>query len=113
MSDDSTPSTNIPKRDWKTIVEGSKGAMFFAPTALEGKLKEWQEKRSAFSKEANRLAKIEAEIGVMFTQIIHDLRAHFSDNGIPEVWTMDIGFNTEALKEGQFILNITKGERQV
>lgn len=106
----STPTT--PQRDWKQIVAANAATMFFLPSALMEKAKAWQNKRLAFSKKANELAKEEAEIGMMFNDLIHSLRLHFEEAGAPEnIWMSDMGFNTEALKEGQFILNITKAER--
>lgn len=107
----STPTTP-PARDWKKIVEDHKDSMFFVPSALTDKAKEWQNKRLGFQKEVNRVAEIENEIGLMFTQLIYEIRKYYAENGIENIWTMDIGFNTEALKDGQFVLNITKGERQ-
>lgn len=105
-----TPTT--PGRDWKNIVDSSKGTMFFVPGAVLEKTKAWQNRRLAFTKQANSLAKEEAEIGMMFQDIIHSLRKHFEDVGAPEnVWMCDIGFNTEALKEGQFIINVARAER--
>ncbi len=86
--------------------------MFFAPTELKEKMQAWQNERLAFSKEANRLAKKEAEIGMLFNALIHDLRKYYEENGLENIWTMDIGFNTEALKDGEFVIDITRPERQ-
>ena len=105
----STPTT---KRDWKKIVEDHNGTMFFIPSNLLEAAKDWQAKRTEFQKEVNRVAETEAGIGMMFQTLIHDIRKFYSKNGIENIWTCDIGFNTEALKDGEFILNITKGERQ-
>lgn len=100
-----------PKRDWNKIVEDNKGTMFFAPEAVLSAAKEWQAERIKFNDEVNRVAKIEAGIGILFTQLIQAIRLHMEENGFENIWTCDVGFNPEALKEGLYIINITKGER--
>lgn len=105
-------STPTAARDWKQIVADSKGTMHFVPSALNEDAKNWQGKRVEFQKEVNRIAKTENEIGLAFNKLIFDIRTYLAENGVENVWTADIGFNTEALKDGVFILNITKAERQ-
>jgi hypothetical protein len=100
-------------RDWNKIVQDHSDTMFFVPEQFIKQTEEWQSKRLEFGKEANKLAQKENHLGLIFTQMIYAIRTHLAENGMPEIWTMDIGFNVEALKEGKFILNITKGERTV
>ncbi len=102
-----------PKRDWEKLVEEQKGELFFVPEELVVAAKEWQDKRLVFSKEANRLAEMENDIGLDFTKLIYNLRKYFAANGIENVWTSDIGFNTDALKDGKFVINIVRAQRQV
>ena len=80
--------------------------MFNLPGELKEAAKDWQNRRVNFQKEANILAKQENEIGLVFNNLIFKLREHLAEDGIEDVWTMDIGFNTEALKDGKFIVNL-------
>lgn len=106
-----TTPTPLPKRDWNNLIANSRGPMFRTPSELLEQAKAWQAKRLEFSKEANRLAKMENEISLDFQKLIYALRKFFEDAGRTDIWTCDIGFNTEALKEGEYIIDVLKAER--
>lgn len=110
-----TTPTELPKfthaRDWNKIVSESNGTMFFAPSEFIDRLKAWQEKRLAFNKRVEEVSKLENEISVLFGQLVFDMRADLEKKGIAGVWTADFGFNTEALKEGKFIVNLTPNSK--
>lgn len=98
------------KRDWEKIVADSNGDSRFLPDAMIPIAKEWQAKRKVFDKEVNRLAKMENEIGVLFTSMVHEIRKYIENIDGEEIWSMDIGFDSEALKEGLFIITTTKNK---
>jgi hypothetical protein len=100
----------IPKRDWKEIVDKSNGKSLFAPDSLIEKIKAYDAKRKAFAKRINEVAKDEVETNVMFQNLILDIRKHYADAD-PEIWSADVGFNSDALREGQFIINIDKTQK--
>lgn len=100
--------TDTTKRDWKDIVKKSEGSMFFAPEKFLEKIKEWHTRRSEFNKRINEIAKGEVEISVMLQNIMLDLRTYLSENGQNEIWSKDLGFESTALKDGEFILSISE-----
>ncbi len=98
--------TPVEKRDWKEIVAKSNGQAVFVPDALVEDVKKWAEQREAFNKIVNDIAQKENGLKVTFTNVMYKLQEYFAENGKPEIWSMDMGFNTEALKEGVYILNV-------
>lgn len=105
-----TPATPGP-RDWKKIVDESGGLRKFVPSELLPAIKEWQEKRLAFNKAVNEIAKKEQDISLLFTTLIHDVRLAYEKAGIEDVWSMDIGIETEALKDGEYVINLTPNQK--
>lgn len=102
-------SNTAEPRDWENIVETHKETMHFLPEALLEEAKAWESNRSSFEKEATELARKNASLDLQLRQLMQKIREYFAENGIDdEVWVKDIGFNTEALKEGKYILNITR-----
>lgn len=96
------------KRDWDKIVKESNGSVVQIPEALLGKTKAWSEKRDDFNKLINEVAKKENDLKVTFTNLMYEIQSYYAENGRPEIWSMDLGFNTDALKEGVYILNISE-----
>lgn len=94
------------KRDWDKVVKESNGALVHVPEALLEKSKKWSEKRDDFNKFINEVAKKENDLKVTFTNLMYEIQSYYAENGHPDIWSMDIGFETNALKEGIFILNI-------
>ena len=95
-------------RNWEEIVKNSQGTTFFLPESLIEAAKKWSADRTAFFKQANELAKAENLLGMQFQKIIMGIREEFDKRGAVEaVWTQDIGFNMEALKEGKYIISFT------
>lgn len=106
----------MEKRNWKELVEKSKKLnnpnqeLTFVPEKLLEVVKPWQEKRVAFQKEVERLAKTENEISNMFNNMIFTIRKFYEDAGMEDIWTKDIDFQEEALKDGEFIIVIHDAE---
>ena len=100
--------SELPKRDWKKIVEESNGRSVFVPEKFLEQVKAWSEKRNEFTKRVNEISRGEIEISVMFQTLVLEIRKYFADNGREDIWTADVGIETNALKDGQFIININE-----
>lgn len=95
------------KRDWKKIVETSGGKLQFAPEKILEIAKPWHEKRLAFNKVVEELAKMEADLGHDFNDMIFKMRQFYDEAGRKDIWTKDVGFEEGAINEGEFIVAIT------
>lgn len=106
----------MAKRNWKELVEKSKALnnpnqeLQYVPEKLLEVVKPWQDKRVAFQKEVERLAKQENEISNMFNNMIFAIRKFYEDAGMEDIWTKDIDFQEEALKDGEYIIAIHDAE---
>lgn len=96
------------KRDWKEIVAKSDGTMVFCPEKFDEEIKAWLDKQEVFKKEVNRIAKLEIETNVALQNVILKIREHLQDIGRDDIWTCDVGFQGEALKEGLKIITIER-----
>lgn len=104
-------ASTLPKRDWKKLVEESAGLMKFVPPELLEAVKQWNANRVDFQKKVNEIAKLENSMSLEFTTMIYGLRKYFEDAGIDGVWTMDMGINTDALRDGEYIINLTPTQK--
>ena len=103
--------TAVGPRDWDRIVKDSNGTMFFLPDSLKEQAEKWGKMRQNLFKLANEMAQVENETSLIFTQLIYAVREEFAKRGqVEKVWTLDIGFNTEAMREGKFILSFTENQ---
>ena len=98
-------------RDWKKIVADSKGTQVFLPETLLEDVKKWQTMRSEFNKFISEIAQKEIQVNVVFQNLMLKIREYYAENGMSDIWVKDVGIENEALKEGQFILNITDEQR--
>lgn len=95
-------------RDWKKIVESSKGQLVFLPEVLETDAKEWNKKRDEFAEYLRKASKMEIYMMNDLNGLIQKLREYYDKAGVIDIWAKDIGFQTEALKEGIYILEISE-----
>jgi hypothetical protein len=103
--------TQVAKRDWKKIVEESNGTSVFTPDSLKGRVEEWAAKRTEFNKKINEVAELEVNLSVFFQNLILDIRKHYAQAGMNEIWSKDVGVDMNALADGEFIFNITEGRK--
>ncbi len=96
------------KRDWKEIVAASQGSMVLCPEKFLEEIKVWLAKQAVFQKEVNRIAKLEIETNVALQNVILKVRDYLEETGRSDIWTCDVGFQGEALKEGVHIITIEK-----
>lgn len=94
--------------DWDQRVADSKGQQVFVPESCLEAVKNWFQKRDELKKFIDVAAKTEIETGIALNAAIYEIRRYLSANGRADVWSADIGFDTDALKEGKFIVTITE-----
>lgn len=105
---------SVEKRDWKKIVSESGGSLVFAPEKFIPIIKEWDEKRLKLNKLANEAAKHELETRMLLENTIVEMRKHLEESGYPDAWLADVGFEVNALKDGEFVITVSefgKGSR--
>lgn len=103
------PLDETAPRSWEEIVGSSKD-LAFIPEALIGQVKEWDAKRTEFTKEINRISRLEVEYKVMFENLILALRNYFAGTR-EDIWSADVGINAEALRDGKFVATISRGQK--
>lgn len=96
------------KMDWKQRVADSKGQQIFVPDTCLPSTKEWFEKRGELNTFIDKAARTEIETNMSLNAAIYEIRKYLSENGRTDIWTSDIAFDTDALKEGKFIVTITQ-----
>lgn len=97
----------MEKTNWNEIVEKSKGKSLFLPDSFTAKAKEWNDKREELNNLIGKAAKIEVQTQAALQVIILEVRTYLEENGHPGVWSKDVGFNSDALDEGKYIVEIT------
>ncbi len=109
MSNKDVPMGQAPKQaTWEEIVARSNGMAMFLPDALVEKAKVWQAKRNDFQGRINDMAKLEVETSVLLNELMLEFRQYCEKaTGGKHDWTTDIGFSTDALKDGKFVVNMT------
>ncbi len=103
---------SVVQRDWKKVVEESKGQSIFVPDRFLDAVKKWNDARLELNQVINSLAARENDVSHIFRNTMYDMQKYFAENGKPDIWTKDIGFDTNALAEGVFILNIVEGQKR-
>ena len=101
-------TAEAPKRDWKAIVEESNGTLRMAPEKFHDRIREWDANRRELTKLANAAAKHELTTRMQLETLVMDVRAYLEESGVEGVYLKDVGFETGALDEGVFVLNVTK-----
>lgn len=99
------------KIDWKKAVSESNGTRLFLPEKFTKQVEEVENRRVMYNGEVQRMAKKEILMNFETQKVFIELREHLEKNGYPDIWVKDIGFDTEALKEGIFVINIRENSR--
>lgn len=105
-------SSGNEKFDWKKIVEESKGRLVFLPEKLIPVVKEWNESRHALKRAVDELSEIEVRTRVMLENMVLKIREYYAEAGDKEIWPANIGMETNALKEGIYVVSIQR-ENQI
>lgn len=93
--------------DWNQRVSESNGTQVFVSEGCLPTTKMWFEKRNELNKFIDVAARTEIETNMALNEAIYEIRKYLSVNGRENIWTADIGFDVDALKEGKFIVTIT------
>lgn len=100
------------KREWLKLCEESNGTMFIVPEALKARCEEFKKNRDEFQAVLESMAKQEIEQSVLVNEIVYQFRLWLEKNGHAKNWQKDVGFNTDALEEGVFVLNVSEPSRR-
>lgn len=95
----------LPKRDWVKIVKESNGQQVFLPEELNGEMVEIERERVAFDERLLELSEIEIRLKKKQQDLMFKFREIMSKRGV-KTWNKDVGFETSALSEGVFVVNI-------
>ena len=96
-------------RDWKKIVEGSKD-LKFAPEKFISSIKSWNENREKLRKSINEISEQEVKLKVELENLILSIREYYAEKGDKSIWSADVGVESGALKDGQYIIRIQNDE---
>ena len=94
------------KRDWKKIVNESNGTRIFLPDQFTEKAKEFKEKREDLFEYLKAAAEKEITMNMLSQNTLFELRQYLAKNGFEDIWSKEMGWDTEALNEGFFVINI-------
>jgi len=94
------------KRDWKKIVNESKGTRFFLPDSFKERAEDFNKKRIELNKDLAIAAEKEITMNMISQNALYEVRKYLAKNGFDEIWMKEIGWDAEALKEGVFVINI-------
>lgn len=100
------------KRDWKKIVSESNGERAFLPDGFKSAAKEIEETRVEYNKDVIKMARKEIAMNMATQNLFYDLRKHLEKSGFMDIWVKDIGFEVEALSDGEFVVNISDPKRR-
>lgn len=94
------------KRDWKKIVNDSKGSRIFLPDQFKERAEEWSKKRMELLEYLRAAAEKELRTNMLSQNILFNFREYLDKNGFKDNWSKEIGWDVEALKEDIFIINL-------
>ncbi len=93
---------------WPERVATSNGTLFMLPENLHEKMKNWTESKKKFDELLNQAAEVEVNQAFLMQGILLEARKALMERGATNVYTKDIGFEENALKEGQFVVSLTQ-----
>lgn len=94
------------KRDWNKIVSESRGSSIWLPEKFQKDAEAWQKAREAYNEKVKEMAQKEMAVNHALNNLIFGIREYLAQNGQEDIWLKDVGFETAALEEGKFILNL-------
>ena len=100
------------KRDWKKIVEQSKGQLVFLPEKFLPEVKDWNETREKLRALITEMSQLELKTRVKLDTVSLAIREFLAENGRKDVWTADVGLESNALKDGEYIISIKEPQQR-
>ncbi len=98
-------------KKWQKVIDGSNGVSRFLPDSLTEDAENVERLRRDLNEEIARVAKKEIALNIATQNLFFEARRQFEGSGLDNIWVKDVGFNTDALEEGLFVVNITQGRR--
>ncbi len=96
---------SIPNK-WDEVIKKSGGRSIILPDKFKKAADEMEVKRREVNEGLVKCAERELKFNKLVQDLFLELRIYYAQNGLPDVWVKDMGFNADALKEGVFILNM-------
>lgn len=94
------------QRNWTKLVMESNGKRVFLPEKFLKDAEKWNKKRENFEEETVKMAEKEIHMHHQLNSLFVGIREYLAENGYHNIWLKDLGFDSEALKDGQFVVNI-------
>lgn len=94
------------KRDWNKIVADSANALIFLPSGFTKAAEEWLELRSKYNALVKEMAQKEITLNMALQNLFFEVRKYLAKNGRDDIWVKDVGFESNALDDGKFVINI-------
>ena len=104
------PPVMPQKKTWKEVVAMDKNRIFL-PDQFKGEAESIEKERTAYREEVNKMAKRQLEINMRTNNLFLAVRQYLAKNGIKDIWMKDIGYEEAALKENEFVINITEPQQ--
>lgn len=99
------------QRDWNKIVSESNGALMFLPAGFEGAAKEWLDLRTEYNALVKKMAQKELTLNMALQNLFFEFRKNLAKTGHEDVWLKDIGFESNALEDGKFVVSMMDAGR--
>jgi hypothetical protein len=100
------------KRDWKKIVEQSEGQLVFLPEQFLPAVKDWNETREKLRILITEMSQLELKTRNKLDTVSLAIREFLAENGRKDIWTADVGLESNALKEGVYIISIKEPQQR-
>ena len=97
---------NNEKRDWNKIVADSNGTASFLSEKFLKTAEKWVELRKDYNDFVLVMAKKELTLNMMLNNLLFDVRKDLETRGREDIYLKDLGFNSDALDDGKFIINL-------
>lgn len=101
----------LEKRDWPKLCAGSNGQMMLVPGKFTKSFQEIEKARKEFNEFLNTVAEKEIKLNFRTQEVFFALRAYLAENGHKDIWSKDLGLNTDALVDDAFVVNINEQRR--
>jgi len=103
-------SENKEKRNWAELVSKANGTAVFLPEKFLDRAKEMRRLQAEFKALISQVAEKEIKFRNFVDALMLDVRVDLAAAGNP-TWTKDLGFDDDAMKDNEFILNLRENQR--
>ena len=100
------PSKEEVKK-WAEYVEKSEGNSILLPDLFKEQATQIEKLRAEFNEVVKALSKKEITLAKLQQDMFFDLRSYLEEQGDKAIWQKDVGFETGALNEGVYVVNVS------